>query len=433
MIKKLLNSKFKKDLSFNYFTQGISIGFGFLQLFLINRYFGVEVFGQLAIIMSTSGILSALLTARSSEAITRFFTREILNSNLENAKFILSIGFIIDLITALLLVVLVYIFSDFIAQTFIKNLKFNNEVFLYSFVVFFGFLRGTLFGYFQSKEMFFHINSIAVFESFLKIIFFLFVIFVLQETTLHEIILTLIVSSIITFICAFSLFLKEYKVQFQNIQYIYNRKVLKEYWGFNLKTFTSSSLKVSATNIDNLILGYYVNTEVVGTYQTIKKLLSPISFLIAPFSTLTLTKIVKYYENREFELMHTMIKNTTFKLVALSVLIVLLLSSILKYFLIIQGINYTTDILLSFLLLSVFYLLPTFIWWGRNFIIIHNPSIPIYSNLLLSINSIWIPIALYQLDYFSGLVTICLGVLLAYIPSWLFAPIIYIKFMKRVI
>lgn len=40
---KLLNSKFKKDLIFSYFTQGVTIGFGFLQLFLINRYFGVEI------------------------------------------------------------------------------------------------------------------------------------------------------------------------------------------------------------------------------------------------------------------------------------------------------------------------------------------------------------------------------------------------------
>jgi O-antigen/teichoic acid export membrane protein len=74
LLKKLINTKFKKDLAFSYFTQGITIGLGFIQLFLINRYFGVETYGQLAIIMSTAGIFSALLTARSSEAITRFFT-----------------------------------------------------------------------------------------------------------------------------------------------------------------------------------------------------------------------------------------------------------------------------------------------------------------------------------------------------------------------
>jgi len=81
MIKKLLNSKFKKDLSFSYLAQAITISFGFLQLFLINRYFGVATFGQLAIIMSTAGIFSSLLTARSSEAVTRFFKREELKLN----------------------------------------------------------------------------------------------------------------------------------------------------------------------------------------------------------------------------------------------------------------------------------------------------------------------------------------------------------------
>ena len=66
MLKKLINTK--------DFTQGITIGLGFIQLFLINRYFGVETYGQLAIIMSTAGIFSALLTARSSEAI--FYKRD---------------------------------------------------------------------------------------------------------------------------------------------------------------------------------------------------------------------------------------------------------------------------------------------------------------------------------------------------------------------
>lgn len=123
--------------------------------FLINRYFGVETYEQLAIIMSTAGIFSALLNARSSEAITRFFTREMLHNNLQNAKFILFVGFCIDSITAFLMVWLTYLLSEFVAQTFMKDIKFSGEVFLYSFVIFFGFLRGIFFGYFQSKEMFF--------------------------------------------------------------------------------------------------------------------------------------------------------------------------------------------------------------------------------------------------------------------------------------
>ena len=200
MLKKLINTKFKKDLAFSYFTQGITIGLGFIQLFLINKYFGVETYGQLAIIMSTAGIFSALLTARSSEAITRFFTREMINNNFQNAKFILTIGFCIDIITALFMIGLTYMLSEFVAETFMKNIKFSSEVFLYSFVIFFGFLRGTIFGYFQSKEMFFLINTITIFESFIKIVALILIVFVFSNSTLEDVIWTLIVASFLSFL-----------------------------------------------------------------------------------------------------------------------------------------------------------------------------------------------------------------------------------------
>ena len=227
MIKKLLNSKFKKDLIFSYFTQGVTIGFGFLQLFLINRYFGVETYGQLAIVMSTAGIFSALLTARSSEAITRFFTREMINKNFQNAKFVLLIGFCIDIITAFLMLGLTYLFSDFIAKTFIKDISFSLDVFLYSFVVFFGFLRGTLFGYFQSKEMFFFINSVNVVEALIKATLLLIIIFVLQDSSLYEIIATLIIASILSYIYVLIVFLKNYIKEFKNISTKYSSKLCR--------------------------------------------------------------------------------------------------------------------------------------------------------------------------------------------------------------
>ena len=171
--------------------------------------------------------------------------------------------------------------------------------------------------------------------------------------------------------------------------------------------------------------------ETVGIYQTVKKLLSPVSFVTQPFTTLTLSKIVKFYEKKEFLLLHNLIKNLTIKLVIISITLILLLFMILKPFLLFQNIQFNVSLMISFILLSVYYILPTMIWWGRNFIIMHNPMLPVYSNLLLSINSILIPVVLFQLNYFDALTTISMAILLAYIPSWLFAPIVYLKFMKK--
>jgi hypothetical protein len=65
--------------------------------------------------------------------------------------FILYTGFLIDLITVILLVGLIYFVSDLISVNFLKDITLSDEIMLYSF---FAFLRGSLLGYLQAKEMF---------------------------------------------------------------------------------------------------------------------------------------------------------------------------------------------------------------------------------------------------------------------------------------
>lgn len=429
LIKKLVNTKFKKDLSISYASKLIIFSFGFLQILLINRYYGVEIFGQLTIIVSSAGIFSSLVTAKSSEAVTRFFTREILNNNIENAKFILVIGIVIDIFISLLLVLLVYLCSNLISEKLLQNMNLSFEVFIYSFVGFFTFLRGTLIGYFQAKEMFFQINLISVIEAFVKISLLVISIFYFEQ--LIYIIYIFIFASFISYFYSLILFLKHYKLSFSNIKININKDLLKEYFSFNLKTFTSSSLKIGTTNIDNLILAYYTNSEIVGIYQTLKKIFSPLLFVVSPISMLKLTQTVRLYENKEFFTLHKLIYSITAKLTIFSVFILICLFFILKYYFMYQNIQYTNEIAISFIILSFYFILPTLIWWSRNFIIMYNPTIPIYTNLILTFTSILFPIILFELNILSPLIAISLSILLALIPSWIFAPLIYIKFMKK--
>lgn len=430
MIKKLLNSKFKKDLAFSYFTQGITIGFGFIQLFLINKYFGVATYGQLAIIIATAGIFSALLTARSSEAITRFFTREMLNHNYENAKFILSIGFVIDLITALLLLFITYLLSDFIAKTFIKNVEYSNEVFLYSFVVFFGFLRGTLFGYLQSKEMFVQINIISVFESIVKILAFLFVIFILKETSLREIILVFIVTSISSFMYTIVVFFKKYMIQFSNVKYNYNKDILKEYWSFNLKTFFSSSLKAGNDQIDILVLSYFTSAYTIGIYSIFKKILSIFSVVISQISAVTFTQIIKLYESHQFSQMLHNIKRKTLLIFSLItpmfIVSIVLLSFIFTY----MNVSFNEMYYVAFVILFLKVITSALMWWWRAFIITYNPTIPIYINTLNLVNTILIPIILFNtFTQMDSLLLISISNILIIIPMGIIGYYYFYKYI----
>jgi O-antigen/teichoic acid export membrane protein len=404
LIKKILDSKFKKDLSISYVSQGITILSSFIQLFLINKYFNVETYGQLTIIIATVGIFSALLTARSSEAITRFFTREMLNNNLENAKFIIFIGFFIDIMTAFLMLLLIYAISEFIAITFIKDVKFSSEVFLYSFIIFFTFLRGTLFGYFQSKEMFNTINIVNILDALLKISILYLVILFIPNSSLYDIILTLLISYIISYSYAFIMFYKNYQVSFKNIVYSYNKNILKEYWNFNIKTFLSSSLKAGNQNIDTILIGYFFNTHTVGIYQTIKKILSPIHIAITPFSMLIYTKLIKFFEEKEFKRFKNLIFKISSYIFIFAIFYTLIGYLLFEDILLLMNIQILDNMYNLYLLLSILTIITSVLWWTRIFSNVVNPNYSLYMNIFATIYQLTVTIIITYLFGINSLI-----------------------------
>jgi O-antigen/teichoic acid export membrane protein len=403
MIKKILNTKFKKDLLFSYITQAITVSFGFIQLFLINKYFGVETYGQLAIIISTAGIFSSLLTARSSEAVTRFFKREELNKNFENAKFVLLIGFTIDFITAILLVALIYLFSNFIATIFLKNLNLSDEIIIYSFITFFLFLRGTLIGYLQSKEMFVKINIISIVESLFKVFGLLIAIYFFKFSSLKAVIYVFFFASLVSFLFAIFIFLKSYFREYFTVKIIINKSLLKEYWSFNIKTFFSSSLKAGNQNIDNLIIGYFLNAEVVGIYQILKKVLSPIMIIATPFSTLVYPRLINYFETNQKEKFKNIIIKISVYILFISMTYVLISYIFLSYIFRLMNIEFYDIYNNYFLLVAILYILTSQMWWVRAFSNTVNPNYSIYMNLFATIFQLTVTILLSNYFGFIGM------------------------------
>lgn len=404
MIRKLVNSKFKKDLSFSYITQVLTIIFGFAQLFLINKYFGVNVYGQLAIIISTAGIFSSLLTARSSEAVTKFFKREELNKKFENAKFVLFVGLGIDFITAILLVMLIYSLSHFIADTFLKDNTLSHEIIIYSFITFITFLKGSIMGYMQSKGMFVQINIINIIESAAKILFLVLFIFILNKLFLIDIIYVFLISSIVSFLYTISIFLKSYIVEYKNVLLKFNKPLLKEYWNFNIKTFLSSSLKAGNENIDNMLIAYFLNAHIVGIYQIIKKIVLPISMLSMPFSMLIYPRLIHFFETDQKE----KFKNIIIKISTYILLIGILYSLFAYVFLdnifdlMVVEFNETYSYYYMLIALTSIFT-SSLLWWVRIFSNTVNPNYSLYMNLFATFYQLTITIYMSKLFGLEGL------------------------------
>jgi O-antigen/teichoic acid export membrane protein len=404
MFKKLLNSKFKKDLIFSYSTQFLTIIFGFIQLFLINRYFGVKIYGQLLLIMSIVGIFSSLLTARTSEAITKFFKREELNNNYENAVFVLIIGLLIDFITASILLLITYNLADFIAIKFLKNEHLSLMIVFYSFIIFFVFLRGTFIGYFQAKEMFIQINIITIMESFLKVLGLLLVIEFFKDFSLKNIIYVYLGATIGSFFYTIFIFTRSINKFFKSIQIKFNKFLFKEYWSFNIKTFFSSSLKAGNRNIDNLLIGFFLSDEVVGIYQTLKKIISPIMIVSTPFSMLIYPKLVYYFELGERKKFIMLIMKISFYILLIGILYSIISYLFLPLIFQLMNINFFGIYRIYYLLLIILTILVSQMWWVRIFSNVVNPSYSIYMNLFSMLYQLSISYLSVKMFGFIGLI-----------------------------
>ncbi len=419
MLKKLINNKFKKDLSFSYLTQGLTVVFGFLQLFLITRYYGVDIFGQLTIIVSTAGIFSNLLSANSGEVVTRFFKREELNKNYINAKFVLFIGFAIDIATAFFLVLLIYFSSTFIATTFLKDISLEFEIIIYSFITFIFFLKGSLIGYLQSKEMFKAINGINIIESFSKILLLLIFIFIFNKLLLIDIILIFLISSIVSFLYALFIFLKSYLTEYISVPTKYNKTLFREYWHFNIKIFFSTSLKAGNNNIDNLILAYLSDSAVVGIYQIIKRILSPISLLIIPFTMLIYTKIIHFFETNQKEKFKNIIIKITTYLLLISISYIFISYFFLNNIFNLLDIEFKNNYNFYYFLVSIITILSVAQWWARIFSNTVNPNYSLYSNIFATLYQLSITIIISMNFGFIGMLLSIMTMNIILLLYWL--------------
>jgi len=185
IIQKLVNSKFKKDILFGYITQGVTVVFGFINIYIMTNFVGLEIYGQYAILVASVGSMSLLLTARSGEAVVKFYKREKVYENYKSANTFLLYGFILDLITAVLLFLLTYALSFYIAEYFLKDGLLYEEVILFSVVNVLFFLSGTIKGYFQANEKFYILNGIRILESIVLTIILLYVSTQIGRTLLH--------------------------------------------------------------------------------------------------------------------------------------------------------------------------------------------------------------------------------------------------------
>lgn len=349
-------------------------------MWLINSQAGVEVYGIYTLIIASTTVITKFVSARTGEAIIKFFVEATVNGDEEKKKQTIVYSFLIDLICSMSVTFIIYIFRDQLSNYVSKGQDISNCVLLYSVVVACSFLKSTPLGYFQATSKFNVVNFFNVLDVIVKV-GLLSQYAYYQTLDIDSIILSAVLSSIISVLILMIIFIKEVRnIIFSNNK-LYNPNFVNAYMKYTLTTFSSSTLKGINQGGDVLILGFFTSPLIVGLYESLKKIANIVTFISIPFPFLYSPRLSKLFVQREFRVVHQELRKITKLMITTSLILSLLIYASRDY---IFELITIPDQKVEFVLLLLVSVLNNTMWWGRIYSNIVDPMISLRINIVIS-------------------------------------------------
>jgi O-antigen/teichoic acid export membrane protein len=197
-------------------------------------------------------------------------------------------------------------------------------------------------------------------------------------------------------------------------------RLLREYFGFNARTFLSSTLKAGYQKIDVLLLGHFFNPAIVGAYQTFRNIAVPLNFISSPYEIIIYPRITKLWQIGDWATIRAQIKKVTLAIAAMGLGVALirayLLAPLASYF----SLGEVGELrLLYYGTLASMFVNGTAYWWTRAFSNAVNPNLSIYLGLVASVSMLTLVPAFSHWGGLTGYIMAILGVEAVKCTFWL--------------
>ena len=267
-------------------SQGIIAVLAIIQIRIVAKTFGPELYGTIGVYLGLIAICFRLLNSRNSDLVLINFK----NTSINFLKSAILFEIILGLVSALLIVVILLISKNY------DLIAFNT---IPTYLVFFIFSRIFLNVMEVFKGIYTHqgdmktYSSIEAFSNILR--FFLVVSLVTYGESLEIFFNAISIHSVIIGFLLIYLLVKNN----QNTSQVMG---LKEYFLLSKKSFyqirSDQAVGLIPTHLDIVVIGYFADFYAAGIYRIAKKLVDPINYLIVAFSPWMLNKI---NNNNNFE------------------------------------------------------------------------------------------------------------------------------------
>ena len=260
-------------------SQGIIAVLAIIQIRIVAKTFGPELYGIIGVYLGLIAICFRLLNSRNSDLILINFKNTTKNFLKTSILFELILG----IMSSLLIIVLLLISKNFDLLTYDKL---PNYLLLFVFSRIFFNVMEVFKGFYTYKGNMKIYSFLEAFSNILR--FSLVVSFVLYEASLKSFFYALSIHSFTVGIFAFYVLLK----YDQNTSQVVG---IKEYYQLSKKSFyqirSDQAVGLIPAHLDVVVIGYFADFYAAGIYRIAKKLVDPINYLIVAFSPWMLNKI----------------------------------------------------------------------------------------------------------------------------------------------
>ena len=260
-------------------SQGIIAVLAIIQIRIVAKTFGPELYGTIGVYLGLIAICFRLLNSRNSDLILINFK----NTSKNFLKTSILFEFILGLLSALLVIVVLLISKKFNLLSFDTV---PNYLLFFIFSRIFTNVLEVFKGIYTHKGDMKTYSSLEAFSNILR--FSLVVSFVIFEASLKSFFSALSTHALIVGMLVLYLLLKSNKNISPSLGII-------EYFQLSKKSFfqirSDQAVGLIPAHLDVVVVGYFADFYAAGIYRIAKKLVDPINYLIVAFSPWMLNKI----------------------------------------------------------------------------------------------------------------------------------------------
>lgn len=294
-----------RDVFISGIPQVFTLGTGLLISIILAKKLGPSILGQYALVMSVAGIVASLSDMGIGQTAIRYAARALAGPNPETHFQVLRWAFRLRMTLVLLVVGVAYFLAPTIATRAWHQPSLGPLIQLSLLIGIFSAIAAIPAIYFQSLKRFTMNSIVQVAQALIKIVGILFLAW-WNTWSLEHVIAVTIVSTVVG--ASIMLFLVPSAALFSGFQ---RRKVLtfieriKGVWrnpikeeleteassraekpnSFAFYMFLSSLMVMITTQMDVWLMGYYLNTEMVGKFHVAMRVMLPLTFFINALST----------------------------------------------------------------------------------------------------------------------------------------------------